>query len=150
MKKIILVLIIVLATGQLFAQTTRPTTLDELLKKMESFEVGADGSITVKGKPVNKINLNKSEPFFCDIVTMDMIDTTKKAKATLIHMDCRDYATEQTNKIMTIQAAFSNKINEVDDYGDQVPHFSMRPPEGAYVSTSFDRNVAETTMREQQ
>jgi len=169
MKKVIVLLVMALATGQLFAQATKPGTLDELLKKLERIEVNADGSITVKGKPLKNIKLNQSKTIYCDIITNEVIDSLTN----VIRLNCRDYIADYNttlnqgiipamaymdrrdyiNQYVTTllphtPATITAKINEVDDYGDQVPHFSTKQPAGTFVSTSFERNVAEAVMRQ--
>ncbi|HEX8607572.1 MAG TPA: carboxypeptidase regulatory-like domain-containing protein, partial [Pedobacter sp.] len=66
-------------------------TVDELLKKMEGMEVGTDGSLTHQGQAVTKAKLNGK-----DFVGGDL-----------------------ANAIKNLPAEIVDKIQMVDDYGDQ-------------------------------
>lgn len=67
------------------------STVDELLKHMEGFEVGSDGTVTHQGQPITKARLNG-----------------------------KDYAGgDVAQAIQNLPADIVEKVQVVDDYGDQ-------------------------------
>lgn len=94
-------------------------TLDELLKKMEGFEVGSDGSVTHQGQAITKIKLNG-----------------------------KDYGTgDVAQGIQNLPADIIEKAQVVDDYGDQAAHTGIKsgdPQKVLNVTTKADRSVGTT------
>jgi hypothetical protein len=152
MKKSIILFIVVLTAGQVSAQTSnavkqdtiKPSaTLDVLIRRLPNISVDANGNITYKGKRVDKVLPDGS------FIIANPLDSGKTLKAAIIKMDCRDYVTEYITKLNPITpVTVADRINEVDDYGDQVPHFAINYPGGVYVSRSFGRNVAEAWVKQ--
>ena len=58
-------------------KTKKDANVEDLLKKLPGVEVAVDGSITVNGKPVNKILVN-GKPFFGDDPTITTRNLTKE------------------------------------------------------------------------
>jgi hypothetical protein len=94
-------------------------TLDELLKKMEGFEIGSDGSVTHQGQAVTKIKLNG-----------------------------KDYGTgDIAQGIQNLPADIIEKAQVVDDYGDQAAHTGIKsgdPQKVLNVTTRADKSVGTT------
>jgi len=94
-------------------------TVDELLKKMEGMEVGSDGSLTHQGQEVTKAKLNGKEYAGGDV-----------AKA-----------------IQNLPAEIVEKIQIVDDYGDQAARTGIKdgdPQKVLNITTRADRSVGTT------
>jgi hypothetical protein len=94
-------------------------TLDELLKKMEGFEVGSDGSVTHQGQAITKVKLNG-----------------------------KDYAGgDVAQAIQNLPADIIEKAQVVDDYGDQAARSGIKdgdPQKILNVTTKADRSVGTT------
>ncbi|WP_295771879.1 TonB-dependent receptor [uncultured Mucilaginibacter sp.] len=94
-------------------------TVDELLKKMEGMEVGSDGSVTHQGQQVTKAKLNG-----------------------------KDYAGgDLARAIQTLGADIVEKIQVVDDYGDQAARTGIKdgdPQKILNITTRADRSVGNT------
>ncbi len=91
-------------------------TVDELLKKMEGMEVGSDGTLTHQGQQVTKARLNG-----------------------------KDYAGgDVAQAIQTLPADIVEKIQIVDDYGDQSGRTGIKdgdPTKVLNITTRADRSV---------
>ncbi|GAA4318649.1 TonB-dependent receptor [Mucilaginibacter gynuensis] len=91
-------------------------TVDELLKKMEGMEVGSDGSVTHQGQKLTKAKLNG-----------------------------KDYAGGDLAKaIQSLPADIVEKIQVVDDYGDQAARTGIKdgdPQKILNITTKPDRSV---------
>lgn len=94
-------------------------TVDELLKKMEGMEVGSDGSLTHQGQTVTKARLNG-----------------------------KDYAGGNVAQaIQNLPADIVDKIQVVDDYGDQAARTGVKdgdPQKVLNITTRADRSVGTT------
>jgi len=94
-------------------------TVDELLKKMEGFEVGSDGSVTHQGQSIAKARLNG-----------------------------KDYAGGNVAQaIQNLPADIVEKIQVVDDYGDQAARTGIKdgdPQKVLNITTKADRSVGTT------
>lgn len=94
-------------------------TLDELLKKMEGFEVGTDGSVTHQGQQITKVKLNG-----------------------------KDYAGgDVAQAIQNVPAEILEKVQVVDDYGDAAAHSGIKdgdPQKVLNITTKADRSVGTT------
>jgi len=94
-------------------------TVDELLKKMEGMEVGSDGSLTHQGQQVVKARLNG-----------------------------KDYAGGNVAQaIQNLPADIVEKIQIVDDYGDQAARTGIKdgdPQKVLNITTRADRSVGTT------
>lgn len=94
-------------------------TVDELLKKMEGMEVGTDGSLTHQGQEVTKAKLNGKE-----------------------------YAGGSVAQaIQNLPADIVEKIQIVDDYGDQAARTGVKdgdPQKILNITTRADRSVGTT------
>jgi len=94
-------------------------TVDELLKKMEGFEVGSDGSVTHQGQSIVKARLNG-----------------------------KDYAGgDVAQAIQNLPADIVEKIQVVDDYGDQAARTGIKdgdPQKVLNITTKADRSVGTT------
>ncbi|GAB3912859.1 outer membrane beta-barrel protein [Mucilaginibacter boryungensis] len=94
-------------------------TLDELLKKMEGFEVGSDGSVTHQGQAITKVKLNG-----------------------------KDYAGgDVAQAVQNLPAEIIEKAQVVDDYGDAAAHSGIKdgdPQKILNVTTKADRSVGTT------
>ena len=91
-------------------------TVDELLKKMEGMEVGTDGSLTHQGTAVTKAKLNGK-----DFVGGDL-----------------------ANAIKNLPAEIVDKIQMVDDYGDQAARTGVKdgdPQKILNITTRTDKSV---------
>jgi hypothetical protein len=91
-------------------------TVDELLKKMEGMEVGTDGSLTHQGQTVTKAKLNGK-----DFVGGDL-----------------------ANAIKNLPAEIVDKIQMVDDYGDQAARTGVKdgdPQKILNITTRTDKSV---------
>jgi hypothetical protein len=91
-------------------------TVDEVLKKMEGFEVGTDGSVTHQGKPLTKVRLNGK-----DYVGGDLAQAIKNLPADIV-----------------------DKIQVVDDYGEQAKRTGIKegdPQKVLNITTRADRSV---------
>ena len=91
-------------------------TVDELLKKMEGMEVGADGSLVHQGETVAKAKLNGKEYLGGDIA----------------------------NAIKNLPAEIVDKIQIVDDYGDQAARTGVKdgdPQKILNITTRTDKSV---------
>ena len=97
--------------------TVRPNaTVDEVLKKMEGVEVGTDGSVTFQGQAVGKAKLNGKE-----------FSGGSVAQA-----------------IQNLPADIMDKIQFVDDYGDQAARTGVKdgdPQKVLNLTTKADRSV---------
>lgn len=91
-------------------------SVDELLKKMEGMEVGSDGSVTHQGQTITKAKLNG-----------------------------KDYAGGDLAKaIQNLPAEIVEKIQVVDDYGDQAARTGIKdgdPQKVLNITTRADRSV---------
>jgi len=94
-------------------------TVDELLKKMEGFEVGSDGSVTHQGQQIMKARLNG-----------------------------KDYAGgDVAQAIQNLPADIVEKVQVVDDYGDQAARTGIKdgdPQKVLNITTRADRSVGTT------
>ncbi|MDB5002779.1 MAG: hypothetical protein JWQ34_1004 [Mucilaginibacter sp.] len=94
-------------------------TVDELLKKMEGMEVGTDGSLTHQGQEVTRAKLNGKE-----------------------------YAGGSVAQaIQNLPADIVEKIQIVDDYGDQAARTGVKdgdPQKILNITTKADRSVGTT------
>lgn len=91
-------------------------TVDELLKKMEGMEVGADGSLVHQGQTVTKAKVNGK-----DFLGGDM-----------------------ANAIKNLPAEIVDKIQIVDDYGDQAARTGVKdgdPSKILNITTRTDKSV---------
>jgi hypothetical protein len=91
-------------------------TVDELLKKMEGMEVGNDGSLVHQGETVAKAKLNGKEYLGGDIA----------------------------NAIKNLPAEIVDKIQIVDDYGDQAARTGVKdgdPQKVLNITTRTDKSV---------
>ena len=91
-------------------------TVDELLKKMEGMEVGTDGSLVHQGQEVTKAKLNGKEYLGGDIA----------------------------NAIKNLPAEIVDKIQIVDDYGDQAARTGIKdgdPSKSLNITTRADKSV---------
>lgn len=91
-------------------------TVDELLKKMEGMEVGNDGSLVHQGETVTKAKLNGKEYLGGDIA----------------------------NAIKNLPAEIVDKIQIVDDYGDQAARTGVKdgdPQKVLNITTRTDKSV---------
>jgi hypothetical protein len=109
---------------------SKTRTLDDLLKQMEGIDVDAAGNLTYKGKPVIKMQLHDGD---------SDSDTSKSTKHTLtipkitkIVLNCRDVIAEEIAQLPIIKDMASTP--DIDDYGDQVPHFIIKPLPGTWIS----------------
>jgi hypothetical protein len=95
------------------------STVDELLKKMEGMEVGSDGSVTHQGQAITKAKLNG-----------------------------KDYAGGNlAQAIQNLPADIVDKIQVVDDYGDQAARTGVKdgdPQKVLNITTRADRSVGIT------
>ena len=95
------------------------STVDELLKKMEGFEVGSDGSVTHQGQQITKAKLNGKTYASGDVATA----------------------------IQNLPADIVEKIQVVDDYGDQAARTGIKdgdPQKVLNITTRADRSVGTT------
>ncbi|MDB5031666.1 outer membrane beta-barrel protein [Mucilaginibacter sp.] len=94
-------------------------TLDELLKKMEGMEVGTDGTLTHQGQQIVKAKLNG-----------------------------KDYAGgDVAQAIQNLPADIVEKVQVVDDYGDQAARTGVKdgdPQKILNITTRADRSVGTT------
>ncbi len=91
-------------------------TVDELLKKMEGMEVGTDGSLVHNGTAVTKAKLNGKEYLGGDLA----------------------------NAIKNLPAEIVDKIQIVDDYGDQAARTGIKdgdPEKILNITTRADKSV---------
>lgn len=91
-------------------------TVDELLKKMEGMEVGTDGSLVHQGETVARAKLNGKEYLGGDIA----------------------------NAIKNLPAEIVDKIQIVDDYGDQAARTGVKdgdPSKILNITTREDKSV---------
>jgi len=92
------------------------STVDELLKHMEGFEVGSDGTVTHQGQTVSKARLNG-----------------------------RDYAGGNlAQAIQSLPADIVEKIQVVDDYGDQAARTGIKdgdPQKVLNITTLANKSV---------
>ncbi|MDB5010033.1 MAG: hypothetical protein JWQ06_822, partial [Mucilaginibacter sp.] len=92
------------------------STVDELLKHMEGFEVGSDGSVTHQGQAVTKARLNG-----------------------------KDYAGGNiAQAIQNLPADIIEKVQVVDDYGDQAGRTGIKdgdPTKVLNLTTKADKSV---------
>jgi len=91
-------------------------TVDELLKKMEGMEVGTDGSLVHQGETVAKAKLNGKEYLGGDIA----------------------------NAIKNLPAEIVDRIQIVDDYGDQAARTGVKdgdPQKILNITTRTDKSV---------
>lgn len=94
-------------------------TLDELLKKMEGFEVGSDGSVTHQGQAITKVKLNGKVYGTGDVATA----------------------------IQNLPADIIEKAQVVDDYGDAAARTGIKdgdPQKVLNVTTRADKSVGTT------
>jgi hypothetical protein len=94
-------------------------TVDELIKKMEGFEVGSDGSATFQGQSITKAKLNG-----------------------------KDYSGGNlAQAIQNLPADIVENIQVVDDYGDQAARTGIKdgdPQKILNITTRADRSVGTT------
>jgi hypothetical protein len=94
-------------------------TVDELLKKMEGIEVGTDGSVTHQGQAITKAKLNG-----------------------------KNYAGgDLARAIQSLGADVVDKIQVVDDYGDQAARTGIKdgdPQKILNITTRADKSVGNT------
>ena len=92
------------------------STVDELLKKMEGFEIGSDGTASYQGQQITKARLNG-----------------------------KDYAGgDVAQAIQNLPAEIVDKIQVVDDYGDQAGLTGIKdgdPQKVLNITTRDDRSV---------
>ena len=91
-------------------------TVDEILKKMEGVEVGSDGTVTAQGTQVTKARLNGKDFSGGDVA----------------------------NAIQNLPAEIVDKIQIVDDYGDQAARTGIKegdPQKVLNIVTRRDRSV---------
>jgi hypothetical protein len=91
-------------------------TLDELLKKMEGFEVGSDGSVTHQGQAITKLRLNGKNYAGGDVA----------------------------QAIQTLPADIIEKAQVIDDYGDLAARTGVRdgdPQKVLNVTTLANRSI---------
>ncbi|MCX2451876.1 outer membrane beta-barrel protein [Pedobacter sp. PLR] len=91
-------------------------TVDELLKKMEGMEVGTDGTLVHQGQAVTKAKLNGKEYLGGDLA----------------------------NAIKNLPAEIVDKIQVVDDYGDQAARTGVKdgdPEKILNITTRTDKSV---------
>jgi hypothetical protein len=91
-------------------------TVDELLKKMEGMEVANDGTLTHQGQTVTKAKLNGKEYLGGDLA----------------------------NAIKNLPAEIVDKIQVVDDYGDQAARTGIKdgdPEKVLNITTRTDKSV---------
>jgi hypothetical protein len=91
-------------------------TVDELLKKMEGMEVGADGSLIHQGQTVTKAKVNGKDFLGGDLA----------------------------NAIKNLPAEIVDKIQIVDDYGDQAARTGVKdgdPAKILNITTRTDKSV---------
>jgi len=91
-------------------------TVDELLKKMEGMEVGTDGTLVHQGEAVTKAKVNGKEYLGGDIA----------------------------NAIKNLPAEIVDKIQIVDDYGDQAARTGVKdgdPQKILNITTRTDKSV---------
>jgi len=91
-------------------------TVDELLKKMEGMEVGSDGSLIHQGQAVTRAKLNGKEYLGGDLA----------------------------NAIKNLPAGIVDKIQIVDDYGDQAARTGIKDGDAEKIlniTTRTDRSV---------
>ncbi|SHG13409.1 TonB-dependent receptor [Pedobacter caeni] len=91
-------------------------TVDELLKKMEGMEVGTDGTVTHQGQTLTKAKLNGKEYLGGDLA----------------------------NAIKNLPAEIVEKIQVVDDYGDQAARTGVKdgdPEKILNITTRTDKSV---------
>jgi len=91
-------------------------TVDELLKKMEGMEVGSDGTLTHQGQQVKKARVNGKDFAGGDVA----------------------------QAIQTLPADIVDKIQVVDDYGDQAGRTGIKdgdPTKVLNITTRADRSV---------
>ncbi|QJD96133.1 outer membrane beta-barrel protein [Mucilaginibacter robiniae] len=94
-------------------------TVDELLKKMEGFEVGTDGTVTHQGQQIARAKLNGKEYAGGDVA----------------------------QAIQNLPAEIVEKIQVVDDYGDQAARTGIKdgdPQKVLNITTRADRSVGTT------
>lgn len=94
-------------------------TIDELLKKMEGFEVGTDGSVTHQGQTITKAKLNGKTYAGGDVA----------------------------QAIQNLPADIVEKIQVVDDYGDVAARTGVKegdPQKVLNITTKADRSVGTT------
>lgn len=92
------------------------STVDELLKKMEGMEVGTDGTLIHQGQNVTKAKLNGKEYLGGDLA----------------------------NAIKNLPAEIVDKIQIVDDYGDQAARTGIKdgdPEKILNITTRTDKSV---------
>jgi hypothetical protein len=95
------------------------STVDELLKKMEGFEVGSDGSVTHQGQAITKAKLNGKTYASGDVAAA----------------------------IQNLPADIVEKIQVVDDYGDAAARTGVKdgdPQKVLNITTRADRSVGTT------
>ncbi|SDD46166.1 CarboxypepD_reg-like domain-containing protein [Mucilaginibacter pineti] len=94
-------------------------TVDELLKKMEGMEVGSDGTVTHQGQQITKAKLNGKEYAGGDVA----------------------------QAIQNLPADIVDKIQVVDDYGDQAARTGIKdgdPQKILNITTRADKSVGTT------
>lgn len=94
-------------------------TVDELLKKMEGMEVGSDGTVTHQGQQITKAKLNGKLYSGGDVA----------------------------QAIQNLPAEIVDKIQVVDDYGDQAARTGIKdgdPEKILNITTRADRSVGTT------
>lgn len=94
-------------------------TVDELLKKMEGFEVGTDGTVTHQGQQITKAKLNGKTYAGGDVA----------------------------QAIQNLPAEIVEKIQVVDDYGDAAARTGVKdgdPQKVLNITTKADRSVGTT------
>lgn len=97
-------------------KTREHATVDELLKKMEGIEVDKDGTVTAQGSQVSRAKLNGREYSGGDVA----------------------------NAIQNLPADIVEKIQVIDDYGDQAARTGIKDGEAEKVLnivTKADRSV---------
>ncbi|EHQ28778.1 TonB-dependent receptor [Mucilaginibacter paludis] len=94
-------------------------TVDELLKKMEGFEVGSDGSVTHQGQAITKAKLNGKAYAGGDVA----------------------------QAIQNLPADIVEKIQVVDDYGDEAARTGVKngdPQKVLNITTRADKSIGLT------
>ena len=96
-------------------------SVDELLKKMEGMEVGSDGTLVHQGQSITKAKLNGKEYLGGDVA----------------------------NAIKNLPAEIVDKIQIVDDYGDQAARTGVKDGDAAKIlniTTRTDKSVGNMAM----
>ncbi|MES2279619.1 MAG: hypothetical protein V4592_26530 [Bacteroidota bacterium] len=124
-----------LAIQQISQPNNRAQSINDLIKKLPGIDVGTDGNLTYNGKPVTKMRLHDVDDSQNDTLRLAKLYPLYAIaipKITKIVLNCRDYITEAVSQITLNMNAGSDP--DIDDYGDQVPHFIITPSPGSWIS----------------